>query len=553
MYLRYVYKLHDLHQSADNYVEAALTLQLHADQLSWSFQQLPAEGNHVAQLEWQRKELLYMRSIADFDRGKCWEKGIPLCKELAEFYETRLYDYRKLSHILVMQATFFDKILGSLRPESEYFRVGFYGHGFPLFLRNKEFVYRGLEYEKMSAFTQRLQTEFPSANILTKNTPPGEAVLTSENQYIQICNVKPIAKDHPVFDTNSSKLLDNISSYYRVNDVCRFQFDRPVHKGVVDKENEFKSLWIERTTLETEHSLPGILRWFQVIDCQCVELSPVQFACETVASSTKELQQLTALHAAEPKRNINPFSMRLQGVIDANVMGGIAKYQAAFFSAEFLENHPTDVDYVVQLKHNIVEQVRVLEAGLALHGKLASADVQPLHKRLLECLAQMKQRLKEWGFPSPNLARNSANSANSSGSPYHRRTESDASIEYSHKPSAAGAANVPSLQDRKSQRSLAHANFTGAGASSNRSSSSSSSLYGHLVLGETVSDEEELYCKPADILEKLQATNASPASGGTLNRQNSTRSKSPRWTSTAREYIFFTPSTLRDSGLQAST
>ncbi len=56
MYLRYIYKLHDLHLSADNYTEAALTLQLHASQLGWSNQMLQADGNHLAQMEWQRKE-----------------------------------------------------------------------------------------------------------------------------------------------------------------------------------------------------------------------------------------------------------------------------------------------------------------------------------------------------------------------------------------------------------------------------------------------------------------------------------------------------------------
>lgn len=195
---------------------------------------------------------LYMKSIAYFDRGKCWEKGIPLCKELAEFYETRLYDYSKLSHILRMQASFYDHILTQLRPEPEYFRVGFYGQGFPLFLRNRLFIYRGLEYERIGAFTQRLQTEFPAAQILTKNTPPGDAILTSESQHIQICNVKPVPEDHPVFDA-ALNFHEKIRSYYRVNDVRRFQLDRPVHKGPVDRDNEFKSLWIERTWLVTEH------------------------------------------------------------------------------------------------------------------------------------------------------------------------------------------------------------------------------------------------------------------------------------------------------------
>jgi dedicator of cytokinesis protein 3 len=66
---------------------------------------------------------------------QCWENGIPLCKELAELYERRLFDYSKLSQILRTQAKFFDNILTQLRPEPEYFRVGFYGLSFPLFVR----------------------------------------------------------------------------------------------------------------------------------------------------------------------------------------------------------------------------------------------------------------------------------------------------------------------------------------------------------------------------------------------------------------------------------
>ena len=32
---------------------------------------------------------------------KMWEKGIELCKELAELYESKMYDFVKLSDILV--------------------------------------------------------------------------------------------------------------------------------------------------------------------------------------------------------------------------------------------------------------------------------------------------------------------------------------------------------------------------------------------------------------------------------------------------------------------
>lgn len=73
--------------------------------------------------------------IQYFDKGKCWEKGTALCKELANFYETKLYDYNRLSEVLTTEAKFFQNILTQIRPEPEYFRVGFFGKGFPLFVR----------------------------------------------------------------------------------------------------------------------------------------------------------------------------------------------------------------------------------------------------------------------------------------------------------------------------------------------------------------------------------------------------------------------------------
>lgn len=57
--------------------------------------------------------------------------------------------------------------------------------------QNKVFVYRGLEYERMEAFVQRLQTEFPTAELLTKNTPPSQTILQSDAQcwyHLFVCN-----------------------------------------------------------------------------------------------------------------------------------------------------------------------------------------------------------------------------------------------------------------------------------------------------------------------------------------------------------------------------
>ena len=153
---------------------------------------------------------------------------MPLAKELAVFYETVMYDFGKLGEILRRQADFYEKIMTELRPEPEYFRVGFYGLGFPLFVRNKEFVYRGLAYERIGEFTARLSKEFSEATVLTKNTPPEASVLQGEGQAIQICSVRPIPEPSSYDGPN---VPDKVRSFYAVNNVCRFVYDRPVHRG----------------------------------------------------------------------------------------------------------------------------------------------------------------------------------------------------------------------------------------------------------------------------------------------------------------------------------
>lgn len=384
-----------MHLQAENYAEAAFTLKLYADMLSWDREQLTfSPHDQHGQPEWQRKEQLYHEIVKYFDKGKCWEKGIPLCKDLAHFYETRRFDYNSLSEILTMEAKFFQNILTQLRPEPEYFRVGFFGVGFPLFVRNKQFIYRGMEYERIGAFTQRLQTEFPAAQILSKNSPPEASVLQSPEQFIQISNVRPVPEMPPTHCA-MVPIPDKIARFF--GDVTKFIHDRPNYKGTVDKDNEFKSLWIERTTIEIESPLPGILRWFEVRSQSVQELNPVEFACETMGNVGKELFELVAQYRSDPRRNINPFSMRLQGVIDANVMGGVSKYQEAFFSDQFLKQHPKQCQNVQRLKSLILEQMQVLETALELHGQLAPSSVQPLHNRLLERFQQLRQSLSGMG------------------------------------------------------------------------------------------------------------------------------------------------------------
>ncbi|KAJ8260316.1 hypothetical protein GJAV_G00179570 [Gymnothorax javanicus] len=392
MYIRYIHKLCDMHLQAENYTEAAFTLLLYWELLHWDERPLREFLHYPAQSEWHRKEGLCRKVIHYFNKGKCWEYGIPLCRELAFQYEA-LFDYQSLSWIRKMEAAYYDNIMEQQRLEPEFFRVGFYGRKFPFFLRNKEFVCRGHDYERLEAFQQRMLGEFPQAIAMQHPNQPDEAILQCDAQYLQIYAVTPVPESIDVLQMD--RVPDRIKSFYRVNNVRRFRYDRPFHKGPKDRENEFKSLWIERTTLILTHPLPGISRWFEVEKRELVEVSPLENAIYVVENKNQELRTLISQyqHKQHLHGNINLLSMCLNGVIDAAVNGGIARYQEAFFDKEYISGHPEDTEKISQLKDLMQEQVHVLGVGLAVHEKLVHPEMRPLHKKLIDQFQMMRTSL----------------------------------------------------------------------------------------------------------------------------------------------------------------
>uniref|UniRef100_A0A8C5FKQ4 Dedicator of cytokinesis 1 n=1 Tax=Gadus morhua TaxID=8049 RepID=A0A8C5FKQ4_GADMO len=384
MYIRYLYKLCDLHKECDNYTEAAFTLLLHAKLLKWSEEACAAhltqrDGYH-ASTQGQLKDQLYQQIINYFDKGKMWEEAIILGKELAEQYENEMFDFEQLSASLRKQAQFYENIVKVIRPKLDYFAMGYYGMGFPSFLRNKMFIYRGKEYERREDFEARVLTQFPNAEKMKTTTPPSEDIKASSGQYIQCFTVKPIL-DLPAKFQNKA-VSEQIVSFYTVNEVHKFQYSRPVRKGEKDPDNEFANMWIERTTYATAYKLPGILRWFEVQWGSTEEISPLENAMETMQLTNEKISSIVQRHHNDPNLPINPLSMLLNGIVDPAVMGGFANYEKAFFNDKYIQEHPEDLDKIDKLKDFIAWQIPYLAEGVRIHGEKVSEALRPFHDRL---------------------------------------------------------------------------------------------------------------------------------------------------------------------------
>ncbi|XP_076631405.1 dedicator of cytokinesis protein myoblast city isoform X4 [Colletes latitarsis] len=414
MYIRYVNKLCELHLECDNYTEAAYSLKLHSQLLAWSDQPLlPLLRSHrylSCQTHRELKEALYNDMIEYFDKGKMWECALAVCKELVAQYEEETFDYLQLSILLIRMAKFYDSIVKQLRPEPEYFRVAYYGRGHPAFLQNKVFIYRGKEYERLSDFCSRTLNQLPNAEQMNKLSPPTPEILESNHQYVQINRVDPLMDEKKHRLSGKPITAEAVLRYHRVNDVQRFRFSRPapkkdlisamINSGDKEKEsttvtnNEFASLWLERTVLVTSHPLPGILRCFPVTSSETYLVSPLRNAIETMEATNTALKNLIVAHKADHSLPLNPLSMKLNGILDPAVMGGIDNYEKAFLNPEYRNSHPEESSDLLKLEGLIAEQIPLLGVGVQVHKARAPPELAPFHQRLEQCFASMRGQVE---------------------------------------------------------------------------------------------------------------------------------------------------------------
>uniref|UniRef100_A0A8C2ASL7 Dedicator of cytokinesis 5 n=1 Tax=Cyprinus carpio TaxID=7962 RepID=A0A8C2ASL7_CYPCA len=389
--------LRDLHLDCENYTEAAYTLLLHAELLEWSDKPcaphlIPWDGTQ-GWTQQELKERLFQEIMCNLDKGKMWEKAIEMAKQLVKLHENQMFDFIELSQLLKQQAQYYENIMHAMRPQPEYFAVGYYGQGFPSFLRNKMFIYRGKEYEWLEDFSLKLMSQFPNAVKMTITSPPGDNICNSPGQHIQCFMVKPVLNLPSQF--KDKELPEQILNYYRTNEVEKFQYSRPFRKGEKDPDNEFATMWIERTTFITAYRFPGILKWFEVKSMSVEEISPLDNAIETMELANEKLSNLVQHQACDRSLPVHPLSMMLNGIVDPAVMGGFSNYEKAFFTEDYMKKNPDHLERIEVLKHLIALQIPLLDEGIRIHGEKSTEQLKPLHNRLVTCFQDLRAKVEK--------------------------------------------------------------------------------------------------------------------------------------------------------------
>ncbi|TGZ81339.1 hypothetical protein EX30DRAFT_273533 [Ascodesmis nigricans] len=281
MFIRYVHQLVNVQLQANNLVEAALSLKLHADLYTWDFnEKVPAleDPPFPEQTAFERREQLYLEMISYFEDGKSWDNALDTYHELAENYEHIVFEYGKLARCNRAMAKLQEEILNTERVEPKFYRVAYFGMGFPLGLRDRQFIVQAGPWEAPQSFADRMLMQHPEAQITET------AVDGVEGQFIQIVPV--IAEmncEHPVF--RKQRVPANVRQYLARKNTRAFSVYH-------DQPDVALDAWSEKTVFFTAETFPSILKRSEIIETAVIGVSPVDRAIEEVSRRTKELFEL---------------------------------------------------------------------------------------------------------------------------------------------------------------------------------------------------------------------------------------------------------------------
>ena len=406
MFSRYVHYLSEFHGELGNFVEAAIVLLSHAELCSWSVEDQcePLGSLFPRQSHFERKEEIVLSAIDLFHHGRYWERAIDLIHQLKEQYESSIYDYRKLSVILRREADMRESIIDRDRFFSTYFRVAFYGRGFSAEYMNKEFVYKGAELERVAEFVGRIMSKFPNCEKMNASDVPSDDIINGSGRYIQIHTCLPVPS--PAVMAHDERPL-RIQKYYEHDRVETFMYAKTFRKGE-KSGNEFRDLWVCNTYVTVETPFPHVYRRNLVISRREEFISPIQNAINMIVSKNSELTLLVEKHSNGMTENVNPFTMTLNGIIDAAVNGGVYNYRDAFFTPKYLAMFPQDEEKLAELRKALSDQEEILEDALSVHKKVCGDGLLALHHKLEQFFAKMKKdlqpMLREVTFKNPLYA-----------------------------------------------------------------------------------------------------------------------------------------------------
>ncbi|KAF2141280.1 uncharacterized protein K452DRAFT_298672 [Aplosporella prunicola CBS 121167] len=320
IYIRYVHQLAQIQNDAGNPTEAGLALRLHAELYDWDPSNMVValdDPPFPLQTAFERKEQLYFEMIQYYEDGLSWNNALGAYTELAAQYEHNVFDFAKLARTQHAMATVYESISKGDRQNPRFFRVVYKGLGFPVALRDKQFIFEGSSTDSRATFMDRMQQQHPSAQI--SSGAGGDDV---EGQYLQIYPVS-VQKDllHPIYQR--PKVSQSIRDYYVTSRPTQFTMTSRRQAS----EGTLKEQVVKRTVYTTAEAFPTILRRSEIIGVEEVTLTPLQSSIERTTRKTAELASMEKRLSGGEDSVVQSLTEALMLSVDSNSPTSVAQYR----------------------------------------------------------------------------------------------------------------------------------------------------------------------------------------------------------------------------------
>jgi len=401
MYLRYVYECGLVQQSLKNYTEAGNCFLLYSDNLNWSDSVMKEFKTLREETETKRRVYMYEIAAKMFLLGEAFEKSISVSKKLCDVFENYLFNLSKLADALMKQSNMWRMVANHDRVFLACYLVKFVGN-FPPELKNKSFVYRSGYESKMEPirdFSDRIKKKWPDAKVKNSGNPIPEEFddPAYEGQYIRITTLQNSSEEELRGNVDKweegqgANAPQRLVKYYRNNEINTF-FYTYIHKDKKKKDqNEFRSIWVTKTFVQTTPEVVPSLRRRIPIGVETeVIITPLQNAVDSIQNKNKHVRGIITTVENDLQHNTSDLSMNLNGIIDAAVMGGIEKYKEAFFDGTYFMELPNEKKLEAEFKEALKVQLEVVEDGMKLFREHCPENLTPLLEHLNEQFLEMR-------------------------------------------------------------------------------------------------------------------------------------------------------------------
>ena len=143
-----------------------------------------------------------------------------------------------------------------------------------------------------------------------------------------------------------------------------------------------------------KYPLPGLLTHFEIVASEFVVHHPLQVAIDQIAASTAQLIDCIELTESSATQSIAPLQLKLNGILNPAVMGGIDNYKSYFTPEYRAAIDEMRAELVDRLGETIAEQMPHLEYGVFVHARRCTQVDEPMHEQLRAKFAEMKAKVE---------------------------------------------------------------------------------------------------------------------------------------------------------------